>query len=88
MRHVLQSGQTHCYDSSGLEIPCPGSGQDGDVQTGIPWPVGRFEMRGETVLDHLTDLSWSQNANIGTFPCTWLEAFKQIAELNRDNYGG
>jgi hypothetical protein len=43
---------------------------------------------GEIVLDHLTGLFWSQDANIGTFPCTWLEAFKQIAELNRDNFGG
>jgi len=88
MRHVLQSGQTHCYDSSGLEIPCPGSGHDGDVQTGIPWPVGRFAMLGETVLDQLTDLSWSQDANIGTFPCTWSEALQLIAALNRDHYGG
>jgi len=88
MRHILQSGQTHCYDSTGQEIRCPGSGQDGEVQTGISWPSVRFEVRGETVHDLLTDLFWSQDANLGAFPCTWPDAFRQITDLNRNRYGG
>ncbi len=88
MRHILRSGQTHCYDSTGREIPCSGSGHEGEFQTGTAWPVVRFAIQQETVLDRLTDLVWTQDANIGTFPCTWMEAFKQIAALNRDHYGG
>ena len=25
-----QTGQTKCYDSAGVEIPCAGTGQDGE----------------------------------------------------------
>ena len=27
-----RTGQTKCYDTSGVEIPCAGTGQDGDIQ--------------------------------------------------------
>jgi hypothetical protein len=88
MQHVLHTGQTRCYNSTGLEISCHGSGHDGEVQTGIPWPVDRFELQEKTIHDHLTGLVWSQDANIGTFPCTWQESFQQIAGLNQEQYGG
>jgi len=87
MCHILQSGQTHCYDCIGQVIPCSGCGHDGDVQTGTPWPVVRFVKQEETVHDVLTCLDWSHDANIGVFPCTWMDAFKQIAELNRNRFG-
>ncbi|HIP40442.1 MAG TPA: DUF1566 domain-containing protein [Desulfocapsa sulfexigens] len=88
MRYVLRTGQTHCYDSSGKKIACGDTGHDGDFRIGTPWPSGRFELQDKTVLDHLTGLTWSQDANIVTFPCTWQEAFVQIEELNREEYGG
>ena len=69
MQHVLHTGQTGCYNSTGLEISCHGSGHDGDVQSGIPWPEGRFQLRKKSIHDHLTGLVWLQDANIGTFPC-------------------
>jgi len=88
MRHVLQTGQTRCYDETGNEIASHGSGQDGESRRGLPWPSTRFEVRGEVVDDRLTGLTWTLDANIGGFPCTWIEAFDQIAELNRQQYGG
>ena len=84
----LHTGQSRCYNSSGEEISCLGSGHDGDLQTGTPWPVDRFKLQEKTILDCLTGLVWSQDANIGTFPCTWQEAFNQVADFNREEYGG
>ena len=88
MRHVLQTGQDRCYDATGAEIACRGSGQDGESQRGTSWPPIRFAVRGATVVDHLTGLAWTREVNIGGFPCTWMEAFAQVAALNRDRYGG
>ncbi len=88
MRHILQTGQTRCYDTSGREIACRGSGHDGESRPGAPCPVSRFTVQGDVVVDHLTELIWTRNANIGGFPSTWMEAFDQIAELNQQQHGG
>lgn len=88
MRHVLHTGQTRCWDASGREIPCRGTGQDGEWQRGAPWPAERFVVRGEVVTDGLTGLHWCRDATVGTFPCTWAEAFARIDGLNRERHGG
>ena len=88
MRNVLWTGQDRCYTSEGQEIPCAGSGQDGEYMTGLAWPRHRFVVHGETIRDHLTGLSWTRNANLNTFPCTWNEALDAVADLNRQRYGG
>ncbi len=88
MKHILQTGQLRCYDSTGREISCSGSGQDGEYRAGEPWSGDRFEVQGEVVHDHLTGLCWAGNANIGGFPVGWLEALAQIVLLNRNVYGG
>lgn len=88
MRHVLHTGQTRCWDETGREIACAGSGQDGEFRRGVPWPEQRFAVQGEVVRDRLTDLLWCRDATITTFPCTWPEALEQVADLNRDGYGG
>ena len=88
MCHVLHTGQTHCYDATGAEIACQGSGHDGELQPGAPWPLVRFEVHGPVAIDHLTGLMWTLDANIGEFPCTWLEAFDHVAALNIQHYGG
>jgi hypothetical protein len=77
MRHVLHTGQTRCWDASGREIDCRGSGQDGEFRRGAPWPAQRFVVRGEVVTDGLTGLH-----------CTWAEAFALIEGLNRERHGG
>jgi len=88
MRHIWQTGQDRCYDSQGREVPCPGSGQDGEYRRGVPWPENRFEVEGEAVLDNLTGLQWTRDANIGGFPVTWQKALAGINLLNSDGYGG
>lgn len=87
-RHILHTGQTRCYDVAGREIDCQGSGQDAEFLRGAPWPHPRFEVQGAVAVDHATGLSWTIDVNIGGFPCTWLEAFAQIAELNQQQHGG
>ncbi len=88
MTHILHTGQTRCYDGSGREIACQGSGQDGEFLRGAPWPAVRFTGQGDVVRDHLTGLTWTVTANLGGFPCTWPEAFAHIEALNREHYGG
>jgi len=39
-----KTGQTSCFDDTGTVIDCTGTGQDGDIQAGIPWPDPRFEI--------------------------------------------
>ena len=59
-----KTGQTTCWDTIGNVIPCPGTGQDGEIQAGVAWPSPRFNDNGNgTVTDKLTGLMWTQNAN-------------------------
>ena len=85
---VVYTGQKTCYDGAGEDIPCHGSGQDGEYRSGAPWPEPRFDVLGETVLDRLTGLIWTKNANPNSFPVTWREAFENISALNHDHYLG
>jgi len=43
MKHILQTGQSCCYDGKGRKIACLGSGQDGEYRGG---KVGRKRWRG------------------------------------------
>ncbi len=89
MDHFQQSGQTRCYDSSGQEMPCQKSGQDGDYSSGAPWPPVRFDLREEGVVrDNLTGFFWTRNANINGFPVSWQEALDLINRLNQEEYSG
>lgn len=61
---VAKTGQTSCYNSSGDPISCDGTGQDGELQKGVAWPVPRFTDSGDgTVTDNLTGLIWLKNAD-------------------------
>ena len=82
------TGQRTCYDARGQRIPCSGTGQDGELRSGIPWPEPRFEVRGEVVRDRLTGLYWTRKADLAPGLTTWEEAFSVIAELNRRACGG
>jgi hypothetical protein len=79
----LQTGQTICHNSSGLEVTCSGSGQDAEFKKGIPWPEPRFTEKVDTVLDNLTALEWTKDANLAEFPLTWKEALDFIKEMNK-----
>jgi len=79
----LQTGQSTCHNTAGDAIPCPGSGQDGEFRKGLPWPAPHFEPEGDTVLDRLTGLVWTMDANLGEFPLTWQETLNFIKDMNR-----
>lgn len=84
----LQTGQTSCHDAAGRRIPCEGSGQDAEFKRGIEWPKPRFEKTGETVLDRLTGLMWTEDANPAEFPMTWQEALDFVKNMNQEQAHG
>lgn len=89
------TGQTTCYDSFGAEINCAGSGQDGEIQQGVPWPNPRFTDNVDgTITDNLTGLMWAKDAGTPTVETcvgggkTWEEGLIYIECLNSHNYLG
>ncbi len=90
------TGQAKCYDEIGTAVDCSGTGQDGELKTGVAWPVPRFKANSNlTITDNLTGLIWSQEANSpGPASCaaekymTWQEALEYVACLNRERYLG
>jgi hypothetical protein len=63
--NLPKTGQTKCYNTSGGEIPCAGTGQDGEIQAGVAWPEPRFIDNGDdTITDNLTGLMWTKNGNL------------------------
>src|SRR5262249_34447871 len=77
-----QTGQTTCYDASGNVIPCGSTGQDGEIQAGVPWPNPRFTDHGNgTVTDNLTGLMWLKDANCYGLK-TWQDALDTVARFN------
>ena len=87
-RGYLQTGQVTCHDTFGREISCNGSGQDAAFRRGIPWPVPRFELKGNVVADELTGLIWTRNANLAEFPLTWQESLDYVRNMNQKNAFG
>ncbi|MCD4748680.1 MAG: DUF1566 domain-containing protein [Thermoanaerobaculales bacterium] len=61
---VGETGQKTCYDEEGVVIACAGTGQDGELQTGVAWPNPRFVDNSDgTVTDMLTGLIWLKDAS-------------------------
>ncbi len=61
---IPQTGQKTCYNDVGVVISCVDTGQDGDKQTGVSWPIPRFvDNKNGTVTDNLTGLIWLKDAN-------------------------
>ncbi|SCZ62718.1 Lcl C-terminal domain-containing protein [Thiohalomonas denitrificans] len=75
-----ETGQRLCYDTEGGPRPCDW-GEDAEIGAGSAWPEPRFVTGAETVLDHLTGLTWTQNANLAEFPLTWEEALEFVADV-------
>jgi hypothetical protein len=84
----LQTGQLSCHDAAGNKIDCQGTGQDAAFRKGIRWPERRFIDKGEIVLDTLSGLTWSKNANLAEFPLTWQETFDFITQMNHEQHYG
>lgn len=83
------SGQEACSDASGREIPCAGSGQDGEFRPGRPWPKPRFELLGNfLVSDLLTGLVWPRDAAASPWPLAWDQAQALVGRLNGEAFLG
>ena len=78
----IKTDQRRCWDHKGREIACAGTGQDGDLDKGRPWPEPRFEVHGDWVLDRLTEHIWARNANLPEFPLTWEEGHAYVMAMN------
>ncbi len=85
---IVATGQTSCFDGFGKLVPCGSTCQDGDLQQGIPWPKPRFIERQEEIIDRLTGLSWTRNADLGNGTVNWSEALKTIDSLNSQKLSG
>ena len=84
-----QTGQTGCWNSSGVSIPCSNSGQDGDSLSGIAWSSQRFTINNNLSLtDTLTGLAWSKDANPAGAASSWQQALDYIKGLNNRSYLG
>jgi uncharacterized repeat protein (TIGR01451 family) len=84
--NLPQTGQVTCYNTSGTVIPCAGTGQDGDIRAGVPWPLPRFvDNLDGTITDELTGLMWLQDANcffpvyLGSY---WQDVLTVLADFN------
>ena len=95
---VPQTGSTHCYNTSGAQVTCSGTGQDGEYQAGVTLPNPRFTTNVDTtVTDNLTGLVWAPDANLvvsrdPTYDANglmnWQKALDYIAKLNNESYLG
>jgi hypothetical protein len=89
------TGQTTCYNDGLPDIPCEGTGQDGEYREGAAWPAQRFTSQGDgTVKDNLTGLYWARDAGTPEFGnCPggrkdWLGGLNYVSCLNQNNYLG
>jgi hypothetical protein len=88
---VLTTGQTTCWDSSGTQITCAGTGQDGELQKGA---IRSYTDNADgTITDNVTGLVWEKLTNTATIhnvnsTYTWDQAFQKIADLNTATFAG
>ncbi len=80
---VMQTDQGRCFDEDGRQIFCPGSGQEGALRPGSPWPDPRFLLQDGTAVDRITGLVWPLDAGLEAFPKSWAEAAEEIDAANR-----
>ncbi|NLW80182.1 MAG: DUF1566 domain-containing protein [Desulfovibrionales bacterium] len=68
-----RTGQRRCWDAGGVAVACLGTGQDGELRQGVPWPEPRFTREKGGVHDALTGLLWTLSADQAG-PCSWEQA--------------
>jgi len=87
-----KTGQTYMYSVR----------DDGDLEIGVVWPDPRFTVNGDCVVDNLTGLVWTKDANLmmtrnpefdndgvsGNGAVTWWHALDYMALLNTTGYCG
>jgi len=84
---LQKTGQMKCYNTSGGEIPCAGTGQDGEIQAGVARPDPGFADHGDgTITDNLTGLMWTKNANLPGGTTNWQQALDYANNLTLAGY--
>jgi hypothetical protein len=87
--NLPRTGQTKCYNESGTEIACAGTGQDGEIRAGAAWPNPRFTVGSgamiECITDNLTGLMWATDANLFGGK-KWSDAIDSANELELCGY--
>jgi hypothetical protein len=73
----------NCYATGGILMPCPGTGQDGELQAGVSWPTPRFTDHGDgTVTDELTGLMWLKQRDCLSGGLTWQQSLDSVTAFN------
>ena len=85
---VIRTDQNGCYDTDGKPVDCAGSGQDGEIRSGLEWPAPRFDQRDGLIIDRLSALMWTRDAGPTGFPQTWCEALDFIGKINHEQAFG
>jgi hypothetical protein len=86
------TGQTTCWDTSDVPIPCAGTGEDGDIRAGAV--LAYSDNSDGTVTDLNTGLVWEKVTSDGSVHdmnnfYTWQEAITvHVATLNAMNFAG
>ncbi|HZR81811.1 MAG TPA: DUF1566 domain-containing protein [Candidatus Binatia bacterium] len=89
---TLKTTQTRCWNGSGQEIPCVGTGQDGEFQTGLD--RGYVDNGDGTITDTNTGLMWEKLSRDGSIhdkelQYTWAQALAvKVAGLNSIAFAG
>jgi len=87
----IRTGQTTCFDAAGAEIPCAGTGQDGELKRG---ERRNYADEGNgTIRDKRAGLTWEKLSDDGTIHdrnnvYTWQEALERIDSLNAMSFAG
>lgn len=79
---VFQTGQQICFNENGDIIDCHGTGQDGELQSGLKFHKNRFTENRQIVYDNATNLTWLQSANVYKDTMDWDSAFDLVSEMN------
>ncbi len=77
---LSDTGQTACYDTAGVQIPCAGTGQDGAY---IINPMSYTDNGNGTVSDNNTGLIWQKDDDNNTY--NWYQASGTYDALSNPN---
>ncbi len=87
------TGQTKCYNASGTEVTCSGTGQDGEKLQGLALPTTRFSTVTASdsktcITDSYTGLMWSGTDTTAGMNGSWYSSITAIATTNSSGYCG
>lgn len=81
---LYRTGQDHCFGGDGTACACAGTGQDGDVLAGQPWPEPRFRSVDMGVFDRMSRLVWARSSDLAKGPVNLEEARQAVERLSEE----